>query len=97
MSMNEQTKMEHVCRSGNRAEIYLPEIVVLGEYNQFSVEWESFPPTNEDLREYWQEVYDKKIVPLHLRRLQKETGKKYRAFSIAPGLYAFEAEGGTGM
>jgi hypothetical protein len=94
MSMDEQMKMEYVCKSGNRAEIYLPEKAVPAEYQQFIVEWESWPPTSEDLREYHEEVYAKKIVPLQLRRLEAETGRPHRAFPIAPGLYGFEAERG---
>lgn len=93
--MNEELKMEHVCKSGNRAEIYVPEKAVRGEYQLFQVEWDSYPPTAKDLREYWEEVYDKQIVPLQLRRLEKETGKPHRAFPVASGLYGFKAEGGS--
>ena len=76
-------------RSGNRAEVTIPEPVHVGSYSSIQVEWESFPPSSDDLREYNEEVWPDQIVPTVIRHLEEQTGVPHRATTIAPGLSAF--------
>ena len=77
-------QLEHVAPSGNRADVTIPELQP-GEFCGIQVTWDR-TPSPEDLREFNEEVWPKRIVPLAIRRAEQRTGKPQRAVGLQSGL-----------
>jgi hypothetical protein len=75
----------HSFRSGNGCDIHIPKKVKRGKFNSVSVEWDSYPPSAADLREYEQEVYPGRVMPV-LEGLVRQSHGPGQAVEIAPGV-----------
>src|SRR5690348_6609420 len=67
-------KINHVCRSGNDCDIHIPDRIRAGKYNEVRVRWEHYPPSEEDIDEYEQEVYLQQVRPILDAMVQRSHG-----------------------
>ena len=81
-------KLAHVARSGNQADVIISDDIRIGCYDNVKIAWDH-THSPEDLREFNEEVWPNRIVPVVIDRLEKRTGRPHRAIPLGPGLYAF--------
>lgn len=84
-------KITHLFRSGNNCDITVAEEIRPGLINN-RVEWEDFPPSAEDLREYREEVLPAKVIPAMAAVLQRVKGMG-RFVEVRPGIWAWMEAG----
>ena len=78
-------KLTHHCRSGNSCDIYIPDRITHGTFNEANVEWEIYPPSSADFAEYTEEVYPNRVLPQLEAAMRKSHGPGH-AVEIIPGL-----------
>jgi hypothetical protein len=83
--------INHVFRSGNGCDIYIPENIGPGLLHN-RVEWERFPPGPQDLREYSEEVLPAKVIPAMAAVLQR-ANRSGRFIEVAPGIWGWMEAG----
>jgi hypothetical protein len=75
----------HNFRSGNTCDIEIPDRITPGEFNDVHVEWDTYPPSAADLREYEHEVYPTRVLP-RLEAAMRKTYGPGHLVEIMPGL-----------
>jgi hypothetical protein len=75
----------HNFRSGNSCDIEIPDRITPGEFNDVHVEWDTYPPSAADLREYEHEVSPTRVLP-RLEAAMRKTYGPGHLVEIMPGL-----------
>ncbi len=57
-------RITHVFRSGNDCVLHVPDQFDEGGEWLYRTEWERWPVSAEDIKEWTEEVYPKKVIPI---------------------------------
>jgi hypothetical protein len=79
-------RITHIFRSGNDCVVHVPEQFVDKGMGLFRTEWERWPPSAEDVKEWTEEVYPKKIIP-QLEAVARRTRGQGYVVEIMPGAW----------
>jgi hypothetical protein len=80
----------HNFRSGNACDIHIPDKIKPG-FDNVAVEWETYPPSEAEFTEYWNEVYPIQVLPVIESILLKQGPG--RMVEILPGLRVWIPKG----
>jgi hypothetical protein len=83
--------IKHNFRSGNSCDIYIPEIKAK-TFNETRIEWDHWPPSDSDVREWSEEVYPNRVIPRLEEEMRKSRGPG-RMVEIMPGIRAWISTG----
>ena len=81
-------KITHTFRSGNSCTIDIPEVIAPGTVDMLHTNWDRYPPSRSDRKEWTKYVYPGLIVPL-LDEILPATHGPGRMVELMPGVWGW--------
>lgn len=76
--------IRHLFRSGNDCIVHIPDRISEG-FDLTHIEWEIFPPSADDFKEWSEDVYPNKVMP-QLEIVARRTRGPGSLVQVAPGV-----------